>query len=103
MNAATIPTAKRHWHRNRHRRSDPFTQSVNVGITPDAVAVNPVTNKIYVANHNDGGCECCSTVTVIDGATNNTTTVNVEVAPHGVAVNSVTNKIYVTKPAGTMP
>ena len=34
-----------------------------------AVAVNPVTNKIYVANDNS------TNVTVIDGATNATTTV----------------------------
>ena len=36
---------------------------------PTAVAVNPVTNKIYVANDDSGN------VTVIDGATNATTTV----------------------------
>lgn len=36
-----------------------------------------------------------TTVTVIDGATNTTTTVNVGPTPSGVAVNPVTNKIYV--------
>ena len=36
---------------------------------PCAVAVNPVTNKIYVANYSSNN------VTVIDGATNGTTTV----------------------------
>ena len=39
-----------------------LTTSVSVGASPQAIAVNPVTNKIYVAN--SGG-----TVTVIDGAT----------------------------------
>jgi DNA-binding beta-propeller fold protein YncE len=34
-------------------------------------------------------------VTVIDGATNNTTTVAVGSYPQAVAVNSVTNQIYV--------
>ena len=35
---------------------------------PAGAAVNPVTNKIYVANYNGGN------VTVIDGATDSTTT-----------------------------
>ena len=51
--------------------------------------MNPVTNKIYVANHDSGN------VTVIDGATNATTTVPVGTGPYAVAVNPVTNKIYV--------
>ncbi len=50
---------------------------------------NPVTNKIYVALY--GG----TTVTVIDGASNSTTTVAVGSYPWSVAVNPVTNKIYV--------
>ena len=52
--------------------------------------MNPVTNKIYVAN-------CGSdNVTVIDGATNVTTTVAVgHAVPLAVAVNPVTNKVYV--------
>jgi YVTN family beta-propeller protein len=47
------------------------TGSAVVGSNPIAVAVNPVTNKVYVANQISG------TVTVIDGATNTTTTVTV--------------------------
>ena len=39
------------------------------GTEPCGVAVNPVTNKIYVANQGSNN------VTVIDGATNGTTTV----------------------------
>jgi DNA-binding beta-propeller fold protein YncE len=60
---------------------------------PRAVAVNPVTNKIYVANYWTGN------ITVIDGATNSTTTIidpNANgLAVYAVAVNQVTNKIYV--------
>ena len=44
------------------------TTTVAAG-SPRAVAVNPVTNKIYVANQNSNN------VTVIDGATNATATV----------------------------
>ena len=45
------------------------TTTVPAGQAPIAVAVNPVTNKIYVANTGSDN------VTVIDGATNATTTV----------------------------
>jgi YVTN family beta-propeller protein len=57
---------------------------------PSAMAVNPVTNKIYVTSVLSNNI-----VTVIDGATNNTTTVAVGNIPQAVAVNSVTNQIYV--------
>ena len=53
------------------------------------MAVNPITNQIYVANYGS------NTVTVIDGATNNTTTVAAGTIPYAVAVNPNTNKIYV--------
>lgn len=39
------------------------TATVTVGLLPWAIAVNPITNTIYVANY-DG-----DTVSVIDGAT----------------------------------
>jgi YVTN family beta-propeller protein len=54
------------------------------------VAVNPVTNKIYVANNSSDG------VAVIDGATNAVNIVAAGVQPWTIAVNPVTNKIYVT-------
>jgi YVTN family beta-propeller protein len=60
-----------------------------VGSSPEMVAVNPVTNKIYVANLGS------NTVSVIDGATNNKTTVNVGSGPNSIAVNPATNKVYV--------
>ncbi len=65
------------------------TTTVGAGNAPGAVAVNPVTNKIYVAN------EGSNNVTVIDGATNNTTTVTAGQTPLAEAVNTNTNKIYV--------
>ena len=74
------------------------TTTVTVGIGPSALAVNSLTNKIYVANS--------GTVTVIDGATLSTTSVPVELSggygwSPAVAVNQPTNKIFVTNPCGT--
>jgi YVTN family beta-propeller protein len=60
------------------------------------VAVNPATNKIYVANQYSGN------VTVIDGATSTTSTVSVGSNPVSVAVNTVTNKIYVANNGGNV-
>src|SRR5713226_1527238 len=65
------------------------TATVGVGAQPNAVTVNPVTNKIYITNL------VGNTVTVIDGASNAATTVTVSSSPDAVAVNPVTNKIYV--------
>jgi len=65
------------------------TMAVPVGVSPEGIAVNSVTNKIYVTNTGD------NTVTVIDGATNGTTTVPVGSGPRALAVNATTNKIYV--------
>ena len=53
------------------------------------MAVNPVTNKIYVANGTS------SNVTVIDGATNiDHHGGGRRPTPYAVAVNPVTNKIF---------
>src|SRR5205814_4431864 len=68
------------------------TATVTTGTYPYAVAVNPVTNKIYVANQ--GSNSVSGNVTVIDGATNSTSTVPAGLAPSAVAVNPVTNRIY---------
>ena len=56
------------------------------------MAVDSVTNKVYVTNEGDNN------VTVIDGATNSTTNVGLEgqQGPFDVAVNLSTNQIYVT-------
>ena len=102
-----------------------INRSITTGAVPVAVAVNPVTNKIYVVGSNttviDGATNKTTTVAVagnclavnpatnkiyvvstnsnvmvvIDGATNSTTTVPVGTYPQAVAVNPVTNKIYV--------
>jgi DNA-binding beta-propeller fold protein YncE len=69
------------------------------GLGAVAVAINPVTNKIYVANNStDHGGDNPGNVTVIDGATDLTTTVTDPHAfgPNAVAVNTVTNRVYVT-------
>ena len=68
------------------------TTTVPTGSNPLAEAVNPVTNKIYIPNANDG------TVTVIDGATNLTSTISVGNPggwPDAIAINAATNRIYV--------
>ena len=70
------------------------TTTISAGIRPCGVAVNPVTNKIYVPNASSAN------VTVIDGATNVTTTVSVGTGPCAVAVNPVTNKVYVANGLG---
>ena len=51
---------------------------------------------------NDLGCASLGTVTVIDGATNGTTTVNVGAYPEDIAVNSTTNQIYVANNCGSL-
>lgn len=63
--------------------------TIPVGTNPVAVAVNSVTNRIYVANANSNN------VTVIDGDTNATTTVDVGTYPVAIAVNAITNRVYV--------
>src|SRR5437879_1326592 len=55
--------------------------TVSVGVIPWKIAVNPITNKIYVAN------EDSNTLTVIDGETNSTTTISVGLQPASLAVN----------------
>jgi YVTN family beta-propeller protein len=59
------------------------------GQGPYAAAVNPVTNRIYIANYTG------NSVTVIDGSNHTTATVSAGIAPASVAVNPATNKIYV--------
>jgi DNA-binding beta-propeller fold protein YncE len=72
---------------------------------PFAIGVNSVSNKIYVANScgTDPTCQSPGTVTVIDGATRNTTTVNVAGFPEALAIDALTNQIYVVNNCGTDP
>jgi YVTN family beta-propeller protein len=63
---------------------------IPVGELPEDMAVNPLTNTIYVANFNG------NTVSVIDGLTNTvTTTIRIDTSPSHIEVNPETNKIYV--------
>ena len=63
--------------------------TVPVGTQPVAVALNPATGKVYVANSGSAN------VTVFDPATQTSTAVSVGQTPSGIAVNSITNRIYV--------
>jgi uncharacterized protein len=58
-------------------------------ISPNAIAVNPRTNKVYAVNSSDG------TITVVDGSANSNKTVRVGSEPVAIAINPATNKIYV--------
>ncbi len=70
------------------------TATVTAGNGVNAVAVNPVTNKIYVANQSSGLTN--GIITVIDGATNTPTSItSVGGDPNAIGINPVTNKIYV--------
>jgi YVTN family beta-propeller protein len=73
--------------------------TIPLGARPGAMAVNPVTNKIYVASCTHSLFRPAGSLTVIDGATNATTVIEQSASPKGVcptalAVNPVTNKIY---------
>lgn len=68
-----------------------ITATVSTGCSLEDVAVNPITNKIYVTGYWSG----CNIVTVIDGATNKTTSLTAGYEPFGIAVNQLTNTIYV--------
>ncbi len=74
--------------------ADWVTTTIPAGDQPYAIAVNPVTNKIYVANQNSDD------VTVIDGVSNITATLASGDQPYAIAVNPVTNKIYVANAGG---
>ncbi len=64
--------------------------TVTVGVFPEFLLVNSVTNKIYVTNRNS------NSISVINGATNTVTkTISVGANPTIADVNVITNKIYV--------
>jgi YVTN family beta-propeller protein len=91
--------------------------TINVGQLPNAIEVNPVTNKVYIADIGSGdpanpypqcpksgpipGCMnfgvTPGNVVVVDGATNALigSPVQVGAEPGGFAINQVTNKVYV--------
>ena len=64
--------------------------TISTGVGPTSAVLNPVTNRLYVANSTS------NSLTVIDGAKNVTiATVAMGTTPRGIAVNSASNKIYV--------
>ncbi|RIK10591.1 MAG: hypothetical protein DCC49_02755 [Acidobacteria bacterium] len=65
------------------------TDRVPVGTNPYAIAVNPVTNQIYVANRNSAN------IHRIDGNDGSKSPINTGITPTAIAVNSTTNKVYV--------
>ena len=69
---------------------DRTTTTINVGLEPSAVAVNPTTNQIYVANKQSG------TVSIIDGATLASTRSSSAAIPTHCSSRPGTNKAYVT-------
>lgn len=80
--------------------------TIAVGYLPYGVAVNPLTNQIYVANQcgNDPTCASTGTLSVIDGGSNSViATVIVGSDPYAVTVNTITNRIYVVNGCGTDP
>ena len=79
------------------------TATIAAGSDPDAIAVNPNTNTIYVANGGEFGNG--ATVSLINGDDNTvTTTVPIGPRPVAVAVDPDTNMIYVvTDQAVTLP
>ncbi len=77
------------------------------GFEPNAIAVNPITNKIYVPSRCTGDPSCqrerMGTVSVIDGGTLAYTSTVAQFGPYSVGVDSVTNKIYVANQCGREP
>ena len=77
------------------------TSTVNVGFVPGHMALDAVTNKLYVVNTCNGpGIPTCTThapgtITVVDGTTLATQNVTVGWLPKDVAVDATTNIIYV--------
>ena len=73
-----------------------------LGSITRGVAVNSVTNKIYVINCDYLGYPAYgNSVTVIDGVTHSTTSVAVGNFPLAIALNPDTNKIYVANANGS--
>ncbi|MFH1892245.1 MAG: YncE family protein [Candidatus Zixiibacteriota bacterium] len=65
--------------------------NVSAGNFLKGIAINPVTNKIYIANEHATN----SWVIEIDGATGDTAIIPVYTDPHALAVNPATNQIFV--------
>jgi YVTN family beta-propeller protein len=68
--------------------------NINVGTNPSAVAVNWVTNRIYVDNSGSNN------VSVIDGSNDSVTNVAVGLYPTALAVDTNRNRVYVANTQG---
>lgn len=80
---------------NQYSEPQHVKSEITVGQSPMAVAINPMTNILYVANSDS------STVSVIDGKTSKVSrSIPVIFWPVGIAVNPLTNKIYVINNGG---
>ncbi|HET9580575.1 MAG TPA: Ig-like domain repeat protein, partial [Usitatibacter sp.] len=66
-----------------------FAQSTWPPTPPVKLAVNPITNKVYVANAS------ANTVTAFNATTGTSTTIAVGSSPEFIAVNPATNRVYV--------
>ena len=75
--------------------TDSVNASVPAGICPTAIALNPVSGQVYVANLDDGTGDGRGTVTIINESTLSPTTVVAGYAPIAIDVNLGTNKAYV--------
>jgi len=65
-------------------------RTIGIGSGPFSIAVNPNSNRVYVANFYDW------TISVVDGSLKSViSTVPVNGAPNGLAVNPGTNRLYV--------
>jgi len=79
--------------------------TIEVGTVPDAVAVDPIANQVYVADLGTvtGSTGPCSTsgagITVINGATGTTATVPLQATPRAIALNPGSHTAYVAQSA----
>ena len=67
------------------------------GQSPSTIVVDAGINQIYVPN---GTANSAGSVTVIDGASNSTTTLALGVSPTNAVVNPATHRLYVTNYCG---
>lgn len=67
------------------------------GITADALAVNPSTNRLYLLSYENG---VASNIRVLDASTNSLSEIPTSAHLWGIALNSATNKIYAGNTGG---
>lgn len=84
-------------------RTNTVVENIKVGNFPSGLAVNPITNKLYVSNVEPAKIIDIPTgVLVVDGKTNSiikiVKSIRLEAIAEGVAVNPNTNMVYVTNP-----